>query len=177
MIDFLERRLLLQKVKKRLHTKRVYETIAAYSCRWKYAKDRRLGIRDTNIDFTENLRRSSYLSTEYPESRSSGSDRSSRVVDDFTTIPRKPDLFNDDEAASPLLEEDKMYIPNSPLHTYNGKGSREGGSVSNVPKFEVHDMGLIDTFELPFADPQRGKRKRDQNLSLIDLTLDEEGQK
>lgn len=175
LIDFLERRLLLQKVKKRLHTKRVYETIAAYSCRWKYAKDKRLGIRDTNIDFTENLRRSSYLSTDYPESRSSGSDRSSRAVDDFTTIPRKPDPFNDDEAASPLLGEDKMYIPNSPLHTYNGKGSREGGSVSNVPKFEVHDMGLVDTFELPFADPQRGKRKRDKNLSLIDLTLDEEG--
>lgn len=175
LIDFLERRLLLQKVKKRLHTKRVYETIAAYACRWKYAKDKRLGIRDTNIDFTENLRRSSYLSTEYPESHSSNSDNGSQAAFNDFTVPRKYDPFNDDSAATPLLGEDKMYIPNSPLHTYNRGDPREGVSVLKVPTFEIHDMGLNDPSELPFADPRnkdKGK-KSDKNLSLIDLTYDE----
>jgi Ion transport protein. len=64
LIDFLERRLLVQKVEKRMKTKRVYETIAAYACRWKYRKDQRLGIHDTNIAFDSQLKRQSYLSNE-----------------------------------------------------------------------------------------------------------------
>ena len=61
LIDYLERRLLVSKVQKKLHTKRVYETIAAYACRWKYQKDKRLGIKDDNLAFDKRLKRSSYL--------------------------------------------------------------------------------------------------------------------
>ncbi|CAK9438796.1 uncharacterized protein LODBEIA_P30200 [Lodderomyces beijingensis] len=61
LIDYLERRLLVSKVMKRLYTKRVYETIAAYACRWKYQKNRRHGIRDADIAFDKQLNRRSYL--------------------------------------------------------------------------------------------------------------------
>ncbi|RCK60533.1 Calcium-channel protein CCH1 [Candida viswanathii] len=64
LIDYLDRRLLIQKVVKRLHTKRVYETIATYVCRWKYKKDRNLGILDTNIAFDSELKRNSYLTND-----------------------------------------------------------------------------------------------------------------
>ena len=61
LIDYLDRRLLIQKVMKRLHSKRVYETIATYVCRWKFKKDNRLGIKDTNLAFDKKLARNSYL--------------------------------------------------------------------------------------------------------------------
>lgn len=64
LIDFLERRLLVQKVQKRLYTKRVYETIASYACRWKYKKDKTLGISTTDIAFDSKLKRNSYLTNE-----------------------------------------------------------------------------------------------------------------
>ncbi|RLV90787.1 Calcium-channel protein CCH1 [Spathaspora sp. JA1] len=60
LTDYLERRLLLQKVLKKLHTKRVYELISGYACRWKYQKNKKLGIRDTDIAFDK--QRFSYLS-------------------------------------------------------------------------------------------------------------------
>lgn len=40
LIDFLERRLFLQKLEKRLKTKRCYELLEGYICRWKYVKAR-----------------------------------------------------------------------------------------------------------------------------------------
>ncbi|KAI3405297.2 CCH1 [Candida oxycetoniae] len=64
LIDYLERRLLVGKVVKKLHTKRVYETIAAYACRWKYQKNKRLGIKDADIAFDKQLKRASYLANE-----------------------------------------------------------------------------------------------------------------
>lgn len=41
LIDFLERRLFLRKLEKRLKTKRCYELLEGYICRWKYVKDQR----------------------------------------------------------------------------------------------------------------------------------------
>lgn len=64
LVDYLDRRLLIQKVVKRLNTKRVYETIATYACRWKYQKDRRLGIFDSNIAFDSQMKRNSYLTND-----------------------------------------------------------------------------------------------------------------
>lgn len=43
LIDFLERRLFYQKLSKRLKTKRCYELLEGYVCRWKYAQDKRAG--------------------------------------------------------------------------------------------------------------------------------------
>lgn len=159
LIDFLERRLLLQKVQKRIHTTRVYETIAAYACRWKYAKDKRLGIRDTNIDFTQNLRRASYLSNEDAGSRTS-------MIDEVTELPVR-DPFVPEEN-SPLLGNKKAYVPNSPLHTYN-RGPRSGTSFANLPRFEIH--GSDYDARLPYADTE--KEKQGSDLSLIDMTHDD----
>lgn len=61
LIDFLERRLLLQKVEKRLKIKRVYDIMTTYAVRWKYQKDKRLGIEDSNIEFGKKFRRNSYF--------------------------------------------------------------------------------------------------------------------
>lgn len=41
LIDFLERRLFLKKLEKRLRTKRFYELLEGYVCRWKYVKNKR----------------------------------------------------------------------------------------------------------------------------------------
>lgn len=64
LIDFLERRLLDQKVQKRLHQNKVYETISAYICRWKYVENKKKGIKDNHLNFDRELKRRSYLSGE-----------------------------------------------------------------------------------------------------------------
>lgn len=178
LIDFLERRLLLQKVNKRLHTTRVYETIAAYACRWKYTKDKRLGIRDTNIDFTANLRRSSYLNSESSPTNQSTNASTHEELDEVVNH-QLGSAFFDDEAQSPLLGENKMYIPNSPLHTYNG--NRVGATFSKIPKLEISDTSASNQFELPFISrleklKQKGE-KAESNNSLIDMSADDDNGK
>lgn len=139
LIDFLERRLLIQKVEKRLHTKRVYETIAAYACRWKYKKDQRHGIKDDNIDFGKELRRHSYLANEnlgvnapsiYVTNPDDGnSDKLNESYDDedenfpLTKSTGISD-YNIDSAGTPDINEGTtsgIYVPKSPIHIYKAR--------------------------------------------------------
>ncbi|KAK6201361.1 Ion transport protein-domain-containing protein [Scheffersomyces amazonensis] len=139
LIDFLERRLLVQRVEKRLHTKRVYETIASYACRWKYRQNQNLGIRDTNIGFDSALHRNSYLHNENlgvnldPDNVSvDGYYAKSEVLDEDATgvnVEDEDDNNDDDdekEQVAPELESESIpdlhpegtYIPRSPIRTY-----------------------------------------------------------
>lgn len=58
LIDYLERRFLMQRVQKHLHKRRVVEIMTGYACRWKYLQNKRSGIRDSNIDFGSAIRKS-----------------------------------------------------------------------------------------------------------------------
>lgn len=44
LLDFLDRRLHVQRLERRIKIKRCYETIAAYSCRWKYVHNKKHGV-------------------------------------------------------------------------------------------------------------------------------------
>lgn len=64
LIDFLERRLFYQKLAKRLRTKRCYELIEGYVCRWKYARHMRRGGPINPEDLTVGDRHYEYSSDE-----------------------------------------------------------------------------------------------------------------
>ncbi|CAI5758731.1 unnamed protein product [Candida verbasci] len=137
LIDYLERRLLLQKVVKRLNTKRVYETIATYACRWKYKKDQNLGIRDDNIAFDSQLKRNSYL------------------TNDKLLINQVPTIFLNEPEEEPKPSsspspphnpfDDSMssgvYFPNSPILHMKDK-SKPKLSI-DIPQDEI----TVDTVE------------------------------
>jgi len=147
LIDFLDRRLLVQKVEKRLHTKRVYETIAAYACRWKYVKNRNQGIRDTDIDFGKGLKRNSYLANENLEVNAPSI---------FVTDTNDNEAFDGEEdetfpltKSSGYMEEDEnenenegttsgIYVPKSPLHIYNSRNrTHNHGSPGKQPQTQT----------------------------------------
>lgn len=129
LIDFLDRRLLVQKVEKRLHTKRVYETIAAYACRWKYVKNKKQGIRDTDIDFGKGLKRNSYLANENLEVNApsifvTDTNDSYEAYDDEEdeTFPlTKSSGFMEDDENENEGTASGIYVPKSPLHIYNSR--------------------------------------------------------
>lgn len=50
LIDFLERRLFMQKLEKRLRTERCRELLEGYTCRWKYLKNKSKEQEDKNFD-------------------------------------------------------------------------------------------------------------------------------
>ncbi|CUM67862.1 uncharacterized protein PRCAT00005571001 [Priceomyces carsonii] len=184
LIDFLERRLLLQKVEKRIHTKRVYETIAAYACRWKYKKDQLHGIRDPNIDFGKELRRNSYLTNKDLEV-------STPLI--HVTDERDKDIANEDHTFMTTYQDDddfeeqkdtrNVYEPKSPVQIYNAK---EKAALSerklNLPKLFVQvpnrlpslkAQSPVDDFDVsPFADSfESGNSGHgEENHTLIDLT-------
>lgn len=140
LIDFLERRLLLQKVGKRLQTKRVYETIAAYACRWKYKQNLNHGIMDDNLDFGKELRRNSYLANENfgvnaaPSILITDQDTEERksLKDDVAFTTRKVfgdedydytrgSPFNDPGAEQEEGTTSGVYVPSSPVHAFKAR--------------------------------------------------------
>lgn len=132
LIDFLERRLLLQKVVKRMHTKRVYETIAAYSCRWKYRNNQMHGIKDTDIDFGAELRRQSYLANE-----ELAVNTPSIFVTD--TTPAVDAVVNYDDSYDGAYEEGELY-PLNKLSGFGGFSHADDATTSGVyvPKSPVN---------------------------------------
>lgn len=149
LIDFLDRRLLMQKVDKRLHKKRVYETIAAYACRWKYLENKKRGLRRSDIDFGKELRRKSYLQNE--------------DLEVSTPLNSKPNMFESNEDSSSLSDNDRnsdanwkiqenlksvnepntnsgMYVPKSPINVFNSRFKKNEygkNSKTNLPKLRV----------------------------------------
>lgn len=145
LIDFLERRLLVQKVKRRMHTKRCYETIAAYACRWKYIKNRRLGIKATDIDFGKELRRNSYISNENHELNTPrifvSSDHEMLANEDSddenSPLTKTRNFTSGDNAAT-----SGVYVPKSPIHIYKSRNktptnSDAAASNNQKPKLTI----------------------------------------
>lgn len=135
LIDFLERRLLLQKVERKLHLKKAHESIAAYACRWKYVENERKGIRDTNIDFGKNLRRNSYL-------RSPSRDDLPSIItnDNYFNLDKSDDEKSFGEESEAEISKSSssatgVYIPKSPLHIYKTKFSDTLGKPR--PKLQI----------------------------------------
>lgn len=155
LIDFLERRLLLQKVMKRLHTKRVYETIAAYACRWKYKQNQKHGIKDDNLDFGKELKRNSYLMNENLGVNAPSilitdpdNDKTKSLYDDeigFTTRDVTDyddvDYYSSNPRGSAFADvvsqqdggtTSGVYVPSSPVHVYKARnrGAKSGSGLS-----------------------------------------------
>ena len=142
LIDFLDRRLLDQKVERRLRRKRVYETVAAFCVRRKYLRDKRLLVAEDdsasnelgnnsvllNQNLEANLRLSRNPSREnYDERRRLNEGRS----DEEIPLMRSPFFSSEDEVydnSNPsgfyLNQEHAgsgIYIPKSPLSTYKAR--------------------------------------------------------
>lgn len=151
LFDFLERRLLLQKVEKRLKSKRVYELITGYACRWKYKENTHLGIRDPNIAFGDELKRRSYI-----ESTEAGNAPSIHISDasDVTDWYQYQDPFDDnlsnwntnkDDLTSQLEHKfnrddgttSGAYVPSTPLNIYKRGLQHEGHSATDARKQPV----------------------------------------
>ncbi|KAI5956123.1 hypothetical protein CANMA_004570 [Candida margitis] len=153
LIDYLDRQLLIKKVIKRMQTKRVYESIAAYACRWKYQKDRKLGIRDSNIAFDTRLRRMSYLANEDLQINT-GFPQKSITDENVNSNERGSDLDSDSESdddkfqARPPLRRSSLiygdpgmssgvYFPNSPLLKASNHMSPPSPSRSRKPNLSI----------------------------------------
>lgn len=138
LTNFLERRLLVQKVMRRMHVKRVHETMTAYACRWKYRKDQRLGIRDSNIAFDTQLNRNSYLSNEsFHPSKSYYDESLSNTVSNESF---HPSIF-----VEKPKDEDYLYEPNSPLNVYKGTTRSLSGNHLDVGKRILFDDNSSST--------------------------------
>lgn len=174
LLDFLDRRLFFQKLNKRMKTKRVYETIAAYACRWKYMENKRKGIRDTNIAFDAHRRHSYFAEPDEPEENAQKSSAEAHHVEITDS-----DSFTDDEAA-PLTKDVDMkprkshdYVPKSPVHLLRGyKTFNEEPSpglfihildADDDNKSMSHVSGHLPTLKSDLEELR-------SNLSVIDLS-------
>ncbi|CAH6718527.1 calcium-channel protein Cch1p [[Candida] jaroonii] len=146
LIDYLERTLLLQKVEKRMHQNRVYETITAYVIRWKYLQDKKLGVKSANLNLDKALKRRSYLSGERSpmeqpylddqfEKNFGTQEDFSLYKDNFEdTVPvgASSGLFSDSDDDQHLTKSG-VYVPRSPLEVKK-KNDRP---LSRPPKFFI----------------------------------------
>lgn len=155
LIDFLERRLLLQKVDRRIKIQRVYDTMTTYAVRWKYVKDRKHGIRNSDIDFGKELRRYSYLDaaskapsifvTDENETQHSPHDSPHHKNPPVAShrVSRNPFDQDPSDQANPLFFEDvdmfdtdNMYVPKTPVHIYKSSEMRDHvlspGKITNT---------------------------------------------
>lgn len=111
LFDFLERRLLLQKVEKRLKSKRVYELISGFACRWTYQKNKHMGIRDSNIAIGDEIKRKSYLERQKKNWVDVGSIAPSIHISDASIDEGVNDYedYKIDEYRNPFDNEDDKY--------------------------------------------------------------------
>ncbi|EAZ63770.2 calcium channel protein, partial [Scheffersomyces stipitis CBS 6054] len=183
LIDFLERRLLVQKIEKRLHRKRVYETIAAYACRWKYQKNQRRGVRDTDIAFDKELQRNSYLSNaEY-----SAHWKSLYSDDEFSLDEAKVhirDFSDTNQFLKPTTENEGaasgVYVPISNSNQTRNRSrspSRSVHSDSDRPRLFVHipkdtssSLNESTGSERIQISPFLRESDGDQNLSVMEFS-------
>lgn len=170
LLDFLDRRLFYQKLEKRMKLKRVYETIAAFTCRWKYVENQRHGVRDTNIGFDTELKRASYFANEENTSKEPLEEH-----DEVSVSETEDESYSDTETV-PLSKENKAkarksdyYIPKSPVHLLKGmeKFGHEHESL-HLPFDDVHSGPLLNpSGRLP---PWEATGDERSNLSVVDLS-------
>lgn len=152
LIDYLERTLLLQKVQKRMHQNRVYETITAYVIRWKYLQDKKMGVKSTNLNLDKALKRRSYLSGERSPmeqpylddqfEKNFGDQEDFSLYkdhDDSVAVGASSGLFSDSDDDQ-ILTKSGVYVPKSPLEVKK-KGERP---LSKPPKFFISVPQGID---------------------------------
>ncbi|ODV77628.1 uncharacterized protein CANTADRAFT_8070 [Suhomyces tanzawaensis NRRL Y-17324] len=185
LIDFLERRLLVQKVEKRLHTKRVYETIAAYACRWKYKQNQHKGIRTTDIAFDKELKRHSYLANENLDvnapsifvtdtNEETNSMRKLKSNEDDHEV-RPNDFYDNEDENTPLSKSynvdpesstSGVYVPKSPLSIYKARNRVGSGNHLEVTK-EKQPKLFIEI-------PNKLSRSSDSSPILTSSTFNDE---
>lgn len=173
LLDFLDRRLFYQKLEKRMKMKRVYETIAAFTCRWKYVENQRHGVRDTNIGFDTELRRTSYFANEDLSSTKEPLD----VHDEVSVSDTEDESYSDSETA-PLSKghhkarKGDYYIPKSPVHLLKGM-ERFGNDHDHLhqPLDDSHSVSQLSPSigRLPPWEATGGGDDR-SNLSALDLS-------
>ncbi|KAL6453737.1 CCH1 Calcium-channel protein CCH1 [Candida maltosa Xu316] len=190
LIDYLERRLLIQKVVKRLQTKKVYETIATYASRWKYKKDRHLGIKDTNIAFDTQLKRNSYLTNDAllinqgPPTIFVTDENESRHKEDH----KKEDENEEATSRGSVIYSDHsgssgVYYPSSPVvklskpYTAKPEHPKLFIEIPSKPSSSLGGGSIAeeDVKVSPFLDSQQvSEHESSQNVSLVDLGSIEE---
>lgn len=126
LIDFLERRLLLQKVEKRLHLKRVYDSINMYACRWKYTHGRMKGTEEANFlrasIYSEDIN-SNTFNYDSNELNKDSNEKSSG----FRDISKEHTGSDDDfESAPEEYYGSNIYVPKSPVHLHKGDMRNRG---------------------------------------------------
>lgn len=172
LTDFLDRRLFYQKLEKRMKLKRVYETIAAFSCRWKYVKNQRHGVRDPNIGFDSELRRTSYFANEDLSSMKEPLEEH----DEVSVSDTEDESYSDSETAPLSKSHHKArkgdyYIPKSPVHLLKGM-ERFGHDHHLHEPFgeESHSVAQLSPSvgRLPPWEATSGDDR--SNLSVVDLS-------
>lgn len=182
LLDFLDRRLFSQKLEKRLKTKRCYETIAAYACRWKYVENQRNGARDTNIEFDRHLKRNSYFSNE-EYTRKENLSEAMEVEISSTSSSEGESIIKVDETAPLAKSYDEIptknddYIPASPLHSY--RTGPESAQFDELQNLYLHILNTDHTPQMSQLSPSRfatspfedlSASDQRSNVSLIDLS-------
>lgn len=142
LIDFLERRLLLQKVQKRLNQNKVYETITAYITRWQYVQNKKLEVKNDSdaMRMNQEIRRRSYLSGDRsPIQQPMLDEQFERDFGKFESLDR--DVI-DDEVSSSEEERSGVYIPRSPLKSNK---SANQSRIKSPPRLvlEVPDLSKV----------------------------------
>lgn len=185
LFDFLERRLLLQKVEKRLKSKRIYDLITGYVCRWKYQNNKRHGIRDLNIVFGNKAARNSYTEsfqagkppTIHISNAEDNDDYNEDPFDDnYSILSKRVDRLellsristNDDSVTS------GVYVPSTPLNTYN-HGQSDGQYATETHNQPIPKIYMELARSRKSSNASIDSRKEESNsnnaeIELLDLT-------
>ncbi|KAI5955695.1 CCH1 [Candida jiufengensis] len=179
LIDYLERRLLISKVMKKVHTKKVFETIAAYACRWKYQQNKKHGIRDDNIAFDKELKRNSYLANEnikintnLPPAIYVNDEAESNEEDFEKQIPAKRNsvIYGDHSMTSGI------YYPNSPIvHTSNNSNKLRSPTRSKRPSLTINVPSMNEVIDdditrSPFEDENQDPFEDDKIQEILETS-------
>ncbi|CAH2355884.1 calcium-channel protein Cch1p [[Candida] railenensis] len=119
LIDFLDRRLLLQKVEQKLKMKRAYDIVSTYVVRWKYRKDQELRKRGINAGAGPSI----FVSDETENPFIDNYKGSEQNVEDFNAL-----MFGSDDDDNNRQFDGNMYIPKVPIHVYKSADMRHRSS-------------------------------------------------
>ncbi|EGV64159.1 hypothetical protein CANTEDRAFT_104682 [Yamadazyma tenuis ATCC 10573] len=174
LIDFLDRRLLLQKVQKRQNQNKVYETITAFILRWKYVNLKKHGI-STSLSTShveDVVRRRSYLSEDWSPIPSQYADdkfeKDFGALEDKSKYDRLPMSDSGEENDdNDEYHRSGVYIPKSPLNTNKQFKSPK----PQPPKLKISVMDsdklkpVVPTFNFKLVEPDSAESINANDLS------------
>ncbi|CAN3374403.1 hypothetical protein DIURU_000718 [Diutina rugosa] len=125
LTDFLERRLLLQKVEKSLKVKRVYELVSAFALRWVMKKDMAKGDKPEAVDEAAKLKKMDRNSHQQSPQTSPKFNNPFKDIDDMIAQP----VFDTSGLSSPFHGS---YEPAEPLDTFHHDDTKDEDDSSFV---------------------------------------------